>query len=139
VPYALSPHHVGVAFSSGELLDAGKRVTFQVHELGQLLISSGAIAASDPFVSPNAPPYVQAVLNGPHPVSVAVARFDNGDERVAFARARFADSTPTAWKMALAPGQDPAGLGTDEYFGYGVDSAPGASWIRSRADCSLNS
>lgn len=125
MPYELNPQHIGVAFASGELLDAGKRVTFQVHELGQLLITSGAIAASDPFVSPNVAPYVQAVPNGRHPVSVAVARFENGDERVAFARTRFANSTAIAWKMALAPGQDPAGLGPDEYFGYGVDSGTG--------------
>jgi hypothetical protein len=75
VPYELNPQQLNVAFSSGELLD----VTFQVHELGHLLITSRAIAASDPFVSPTAAPYVQAVPNGRHPVSVAVARFDNGD------------------------------------------------------------
>lgn len=125
VPYELNRQHVDIAFSSGELLDAGKRVAFQVHELGRLLISSSAIAAADPFVVPNATPYLQAVPNGRHPVSVAVARFDNGDERVAFARTRFADSTPTAWKMALSSGQDVAGLGPDDYFGYGVDSGTG--------------
>jgi hypothetical protein len=125
VPYALNLYHVDTAFASGELVDAGKRVTFQVHELGRLLVTSGTIAAADPFVLPNATPYLQAVPNGRHPVCVAVARFDNGDERVAFARTGFADSTPTAWKMALSPGQDPAGLGPDDYFGYGVDSGTG--------------
>jgi Protein of unknown function (DUF4241) len=125
VPYELNPQQLNVAFSSGELLDAGKRVTFQVHELGHLLITSRAIAASDPFVSPTAPPYVQAVPNGRHPVSVAVARFDNGDERVAFAQARFSEAAPTMWAMALAAGQDRTGLGPDEYFGYDVDSSTG--------------
>ena len=125
VPYELSPQHVDVAFASGELLDAGKRVTFKVHELGGLLITSGAIAASDPFVSPNVAPHVQAAPNGRHPVSVAVARFDNGDERVAFAQTRFSESAPTVWTMALAAGQDSARLGPDEYFGYGVDSGTG--------------
>lgn len=125
VPYELNRQQVDVAFASGELLDAGKRVTFEVHELGRLFISSGAIAAADPFVVPNATPYLQAVPNGRHPVSVAVARFDDGDERVAFAQIRFGESPPTAWRMACAAGQDPAGLGSDDYFGYGVDSGTG--------------
>ncbi|HEU4352637.1 MAG TPA: DUF4241 domain-containing protein [Burkholderiales bacterium] len=125
MPHELNLQQVDVAFSSGELLEAGKRVTFQVHELGRLFITSGAIAAADPFVLPNTTPYLQAVPNGRHPVCVAVARFDSGDERVAFARARFTDSTATGWKMALAAGQDAASLGPDHYFGYGVDSGTG--------------
>ncbi len=46
-------------------------------------------------------------------------------ERVAFARIVFAPGPATRWEMALVKGQDPATLGPDEFFGYGVDSGTG--------------
>jgi hypothetical protein len=100
MPYELNRHHLAVAFSSLTLIDAGKRVTFEVRELGRLFISSSSIAASDPLVNPNPSPCGESVPNGHHPVSIAIARFENDDERIAFARVSFTTATPATWKMA---------------------------------------
>jgi hypothetical protein len=126
--YAPNPRHVEIAFSSQSLLQYGKPVEFQCREIGHLLVTSGAVAASDPFVSPNPPPYTQAIPAGRYPVSIAIACFGTGeerDERVAFARVELSRSPALSWTMALTEGQDPSALEYDGYFGYGVDAGTG--------------
>jgi len=70
--YAPNQRHIEIAFSSGSLLQNGKPYEFQRLEIGHLLVTSGALAASDPFVSPDPPPFTQAIPAGRYPVSVAV-------------------------------------------------------------------
>jgi hypothetical protein len=124
--YALNQRHVEIAFSSQGLLQHGKRVEFQCREIGHLLVTSGTLAASDPFVSPDPPPFTQAIPTGRYPVSVAIACFgEERDERVAFARIELSHSPMLSWTMALTEGQDPAALEHDGYFGYGVDAGTG--------------
>jgi hypothetical protein len=124
--YALNQRHVEIAFSSQSLLQHGKRVEFQCREIGHLIVTSGALAASDPFVSPNPAPFTQAIPAGRYPVSVAIACFgEERDERVAFARVELSRLPALAWTMALTEGQDPAALEHDGYFGYGVDAGTG--------------
>src|SRR5215475_3938146 len=126
--YAPNPRHVEIAFSSQDLLQYGKRVEFQCREIGHLIVTSGALAASDPFVSPDPPPFTQTIPAGRYPVSVAIACFGAGeerDERVAFARVDLSNLPPLSWTMALTEGQDPAALEHDGYFGYGVDAGTG--------------
>jgi hypothetical protein len=87
--YALNQRHVEIAFSSGILLQRGKPFEFQRLEVGRLVVTSGALAASDPLVLPDPPPFTQAIPDGRYPVSVAIACFGTGDERderAAFAR-----------------------------------------------------
>jgi uncharacterized protein DUF4241 len=126
--YAPNQRHVDVAFSSGGLLQNGKPVQFQCREIGHLLVTSGALAASDPFVFPNPPPFTQAIPTGRYPVSVAIACLGTGekcDERVAFARVKLSNLPAVSWTMALTERQDPSGLEHDGYFGYGVDAGTG--------------
>src|SRR5262245_50205591 len=126
--YAPNQRHIEIAFSSQNLLQHGKRVEFQCREIGQLVVTSGALAASDPFVSPDHPPFTQAIPAGRYPVSVAIACFGEGeerDERVAFARLALSHSPALTWTMALTEGQDPTALEDDGFFGYGVDAGTG--------------
>jgi hypothetical protein len=126
--FAPNQRHIEIAFSSLSLSQYGKPVEFQCREIGHLLVTSGALAASDPFVSPNPPPYTQAIPAGRYPVSVAIACFGTGeerDERVAFARVELSNLPALSWTMALTEGQDPAALEHDGYFGYGVDAGTG--------------
>src|SRR5262245_8583631 len=126
--YAPNQRHVDIAFTSRSLLQNGKSVEFQCREIGHLLINSGALAASDPFVFPNPPPFTQAIPTGRYPVSVAIACFGTGterDERVAFARVELSNLPATSWTMALTGRQDPSGLEHDGYVGYGVDAGTG--------------
>jgi hypothetical protein len=126
--YAPNPRHVEIAFSSQSLLQHGKPVEFQCREIGHLLVTSGALAASDPFVFPDPPPFTQAIPAGRYPVSVAIACFgegDESDERVAFARVELSNLPVVSWAMAVTERQDPATLEHDGYFGYGVDAGTG--------------
>jgi len=126
--YGPNQRHVDIAFSSGSLLQRGKPIEFQRLEIGQLLVTSGALAASDPFVSPNPVPFTQAIPAGRYPVSLAIGRFETGgerDERVAFAQVELSNSPAVSWTMALTEGQDPTALEHDGYFGYGVDAGTG--------------
>jgi uncharacterized protein DUF4241 len=124
--YVPNQRHVEIAFSSQGLLQHGKRVEFQCREIGHLLVTSGTLAASDPFVSPDPPPFTQAIPTGRYPVSVAIACFgEERDERVAFARVELSHSPTLSWTMALTEGQDLAALEHDGYFGYGVDAGTG--------------
>jgi Protein of unknown function (DUF4241) len=126
--YAPNPRHVEIAFCSQSLLQHGKPVEFQCREIGHLLVTSGALAASDPFVFPDPPPFTQAIPAGRYPVSVAIASFgegDESDERVAFARVELSNLPAVSWAMAVTERQDPATLEHDGYFGYGVDAGTG--------------
>ena len=126
--YAPNQRHVDIAFSSGSLLQHGTPYEFQCLEIGQLVVTSGALAASDPFVFPNPPPFTQSIPAGRYPVSVAIACCGTGDERderVAFARVELSNLPVVSWSMALTERQDSSGLEHDGYFGYGVDAGTG--------------
>ena len=123
--YALNDRHVSEAFAGAVLADGKYQVRCQVHELGRLVVTSGSIAASDPLVDPTPRPFQQRIPNGSHSVAVAVACYEGGDERVAFARVRLTETSPITWRMATTFGQDTATLRADEYFGYGVDAGTG--------------
>ncbi len=126
--YAPNQRHVDIAFSSGSLLQRGTPHEFQRLEIGQLVVTSGALAASDPFVFPDPPAFTQSIPAGRYPVSVAVAcngTGDERDERVAFARVELSNLPVVSWTMALTGRQDPSGLEHDGYFGYGVDAGTG--------------
>jgi uncharacterized protein DUF4241 len=116
--------HIDIAFSSGRLLQDGKPVEFQCLEIGQLLVTSGALAATDPFVFPSPAPFTQPIPAERYPVSVAIACFGT-DERVAFARVALSNLPAVSWTMALIEGQDPTTLEHDGFFGYGVDAGTG--------------
>ena len=122
--YVPNQRHIDIAFSSGRLLQKGKPVEFQCREIGQLLVTSGALAATDPFVFPDSAPFTQPVPAGRYPVSIAIACFGT-DERVAFARVELSNSPAVSWTMALTEGQDPTTLEHDGFFGYGVDAGTG--------------
>lgn len=115
---------VSYALTEGPLvLPDGTRVTLSLHPLGDLVLPTGQIVASDPFIADD-PPYTRSVAPGRYPVLVNVARIDT-DSRVAYAILRFSGQRPVRWEMAVYPEHDPATLGEDEFVRYGVDSGAG--------------
>ena len=105
-------------------------VAFRVIEIGQLIITSGRVAAADPFVGLTAAkPFVQAVPNGAFRIRLAVGDHPSGDvkdNRVSFARVDFTDRPVARWSMALIEGQVAATLKEGEIFGYPVDAGTGS-------------
>ena len=126
IVYALDLEHVKAAFTSGQVTYRDQPVKFRTVEVGRVVVTTGRLAATDPFVDQEAQPFTQKVPNGKHAVSLAIARFKSRDERVAFARVQFTDEPTVQWTMALCKGQDSAKLKQDQFFGYDVDSGNGA-------------
>ena len=104
----------------------GTSVPLDSHVLGEVTVSSGQIVACDPFVFIEAKPFIRTVPNGRFPVRIAVMRSKRFGDRAAFARLEFSQAPVVRWERALVPGQDPAKLGKDEYYGFPVDAGTGA-------------
>ena len=124
--YSLNLDHLQQAFSSGELAFRNEPVKFGTVEIGRVVVTTGRLAATDPFINQEAEPFTQTVPNGNHAVSLAIGRYKSGDERAAFARVMFSDEPAVEWKMALVKGQNIATLKANQFFGYDVDSGTGA-------------
>lgn len=95
-------------------------------DIGKLAVPSGRIVACDPFLCDRIEAFGRRVPVGKFPVQLAVARFSDGDERVAFTRILFADRPAVRWEMALRPGQTLQDLKPGYIHGYGVDTGTGA-------------
>lgn len=101
------------------------KIEMRTQALGELEVSSGQLVACDPLSAFQLEPFVQAVPNGKHRVQLAIAKLDNGDQRVAAARVIFRFGTPTRWTLATIAGENVAELQEGSTFGYGVDSGTG--------------
>lgn len=128
----LNTEYVTHAFASGKVTTPQGPVECFVRQAGDLVLPTGRIVACDPLVFDEAEPFTVAVRAGSYPVSLAVAKVSENDQRVAFAKVTFAFADPVAWKMAAVAGQDPTTLHANHIFGYPVDSGT-ASFIDAEA------
>ena len=121
------PAHLEAALVDGaKLRTPDGEVLIEVREIAWLNLPTGSIIASDPFlISAYNTPFEKRVSSGRYPIELSVARFPNGDQRVALAGLRIDPARPVRWEMATRPGQDAAVLKDDEIFGYGVDAGTG--------------
>jgi hypothetical protein len=121
------PAHLGTALVNGaKLRTPDGDVLIEVREIARLNLSTGSIVACDPFlVSAYDTPFERRVSGGRYPIELSVARFPNGDQRVALASIRIDMAHPVRWEMATRPGQNAAALKDDEILGYGVDAGTG--------------
>jgi Protein of unknown function (DUF4241) len=125
VAYTPDPRILSLAFSGSNYLIDNSEISFQVISAGTLHTPSGSISACDPLVQPEQPSFTQKVAEGDYEVKIAIARYENGDERIAFAMLCFSEDPPDQWKIALIEDQNEQALGDDEFFGYGVDAGIG--------------
>ncbi|GAA3247627.1 DUF4241 domain-containing protein [Dactylosporangium siamense] len=111
------------------LLTAGYRVerdgiayVVEPVDLGAVVLPTGRVVGCDPLI-PHTTPFVEEVAPGRYALRawVAVVRRDGTeDRRIAALQLVVADAPTASWTMALLPGQDPASLGDDDFFGYAV-------------------
>jgi hypothetical protein len=92
--------------------------------IGKIKIETGKIIAGDPVVLFDAIPFTQSFPIGEFPIQLAIARTIN-DERVAFSRILFSDSTVSKWDFALSGKQTAIPIGEDSIYCYGVDAGTG--------------
>ncbi|MFJ3199800.1 DUF4241 domain-containing protein [Streptomyces sp. NPDC086989] len=116
--------------------EEGPTGTLSVVDGGELWLPTGRVVACDPFTGLGGDwitPFTVQVPAGRHRVQVAMATLtepgeepsDEPHRRVAAARLLVTDAPVVSWELALKDGQDPAELGEDGYFGYGVDAGAG--------------
>ncbi|MEW2132176.1 DUF4241 domain-containing protein [Streptomyces sp. NPDC005435] len=116
--------------------DSGPTGVIHVVDGGELSLPTGRVVACDPFVclgTGDIDPFTAEVEPGRYRVEVAMATLTQPGEapsdtphlRVAAARLVIRDEPAVTWEPALLPGQDPAELGEDEFYGYGVDAGTG--------------
>ena len=105
--------------------DGEQTVTFSVHCLGDLILTSGVILACDPLsVTEGSRPFTQTVPPGNYPVFVSIADFSpRRDKRVACAMLRICEGEVVRWSHAAIDGLCPSP--EDGTYGYGVDSGLG--------------
>lgn len=123
----MEPRYVTEAFA-GETLELpsfDEPIAFAAETIGEVALPTGRLVAWDPLTLAGAEPFDREVPAGRFPVEVALADLEVG-RRIAFARVRFSDAPAVRWEPALLPGQHPALLGDDEYYGYPVRSGAGA-------------
>ena len=116
------------AFVSGfTATDSDKDVfNFTTVDIGKLNIKEGKVYACDPISLYIEEPFSTEFPKGQFSVELAIATINGDDQRVGFARVKFAETTPAKWSLALCEGQNIAELQEDEIFGYGVDSGTGS-------------
>jgi hypothetical protein len=121
------------AFRPGEVFACPIRgdIPVRLVEASELVLPSGRIIACEPSTLQGRAdllPFTRRVVPGRYPVLLCLAKFTYGEyseERVAGALVRFRPGEAQSWEMALTPGQDPATLRVNQYFGYGVDGGRG--------------
>lgn len=114
----------------------GNRAVVHVADGGVLDLPTGRVVACDPYIhlgTGDIEPFTVAVEPGRYRVEAAMTTLTRPGEprsgrphrRVAAARLVVRDEPTATWEPALCPGQDPAGLDEDEFYGYGVDAGTG--------------
>ncbi len=95
-------------------------VTFSIHNIGELVVTSGRLVACDPFLPPNDFFYFpKSIKPGRYPVIASVAKLQlqqdksQFDERIACVMLRISQKTAVTWEDT-------------DIYGYGVDSAIGS-------------
>lgn len=111
----------------GQPPDTGLQdVTISVFEIGNLIVTSGKLIASDPLAEPELQHYfIKTIPPGQYPVILSVADFQpRNDARIAYAMLRISRETAVKWEVAAVSNQHPR-AGEGEIYSYGVDSGTG--------------
>jgi hypothetical protein len=122
----LNIDYVKSAYAATEIATPQGAIDCFVRHVGDVALTSGNIVACDPLVFfHEAAPFTVSVPAGNYPVRLGVAKFSNGDERIAFAQVQFSLAEASNWQMAVLANEDLAKLGPNEIFGYPVDAGTG--------------
>lgn len=120
--YAPNPEGLRSAFAAERFTFEQTSIQFSLVEAGRLAVSSGRIAAGDPQAEDGPQPFTQCVPHGDYPVTLAIARFESGDERLAYARVQLVDTPVAHWYPALVATEDARALQPGDIFGYCIGS-----------------
>src|SRR5687767_4832822 len=101
-----------------------KTMTVRQRQLGNLLLPTGKLVASDPVnLGGELAPFAFTVDPGTYSVIAGILEDEAGRQFVAAIQVRVRDQELVAWEMATIPGQDIKQLTEGEFFGFGVDGS----------------
>jgi hypothetical protein len=125
-PVPARPFDWAETFSPGTkvtLTDGMGTAVVEIQPAGILRLTSGRLVAADPYkLSTDTAPFTVTVAPGEYPVELAKVRHESGGASVAAAKVTISSEPVVSWQFALLPGQEPALLGEDEFYGFGVDT-----------------
>jgi len=127
-------------------LTADGSVEWKRISIGDLILSSGAVVACDPLTIWQTKPFTHKVAPGHYAVHITTGRHLEEKYPVpAYALLELEPVKPNRWEIALPIGQNISVLGTDQFWGYGVDTGTGCfmdveavSLLREKKDELLN-
>lgn len=102
-----------------------RNVTISIHQIGELILTSGKLLAWDLLMGPDERYYFKKSLKpGRYPIILSVADFQPAmGTRVACAMLRISEEPAVKWEVAAI--NDPGTEGEGEIYAYGVDSGTG--------------
>ena len=115
-----------------------QEVSITMHQIGELVLTSGTIVPCDPLIIPDSRYHLRKTLApGRYPVIVSVARFQpSGETRIAAAMLRITDEPAVRWEVAHI--NEPDGDATEDRLYYGVDAGTGCFLDLEAADLVAN-
>ncbi|WP_127506064.1 DUF4241 domain-containing protein [Actinoplanes solisilvae] len=136
----LFPEQTATLFTPGSthVLENGDTATAELFKAGRLKLPTGRLVAVDPHWLPRrswqpaSGPFSVRLPPGAYAVELALLRWT--DLRCAAARLTVRDEPTARWDLAVRPGEDPATLEPNHFFGTGVDSATIALYDGSALD-----
>lgn len=117
---------LSLCFKDGFIFrERGHEYSLSVRHIGDLVVTSGAILATDPFAPIDQDAFSRKVTPGIYAVSITVAA--GGElQDIAFAKVRFADGAVVRWEIALTPEEERISESRSrQSFGYAVSSGTG--------------
>lgn len=111
---------------SGPISREPQNITVSVHEIGDLIVTSGKLIASDPLIEPDPRYYfTKTIPPGRYPVVLSVAVYQSiPTARIGCAMLRISNALAVRWELAAMNEQQPR-KEQGETYGYGVDSGTG--------------
>jgi hypothetical protein len=101
-------HPLSLAVNAGVLFPPIEDSPSLRHQtLGDLFLPTGNVVACDPFSLYTPVAFLPKLEPGVYPVSVAVAQWESGDQRVALGIVRVTAEEPAHWEMAKSATQGP--------------------------------
>lgn len=96
-------------------------------EIGNVSLPSGKIVVRDPLVNLNAnqSPYFIQAPQGNFPVTVAVVKSEDWEDRYAVVKVEFAKEKPIIYREALVGIEELEDVSEDDFFGFEVDAGLG--------------
>lgn len=123
---------LGSAFNEGlQLQTSNGDAVLEIRRIADLEVTSSRLIACDPLTYFDALPFTRSIPNGAFPVELSIARFGNGDERIAFVRVLLSEKIPVIWEQAITTdGEKPRGYSVDSGTGCFVDAEAGRSILK---------